>query len=277
MTDPVDNHSHGDGVGSFLRESITPGLAIVADLIAVITLLVAGTGIQGARLAAITLGVVSVVAATSYILAGQTRTSRRKRWASSVAIVGVIALLVGIFVPVSTRSSGSTASSTPSSQFSPASSVTPVPSLSPGSAFEMELNVRTAEGWVREVTTTPSNGYQFMATYRNSGTTHHRDVVMIVELPEGLAYIPGSTRLVNSSNPNGLSTSDNIASKVGINIGDYQSGAIAYVLFTAYLAGGDKFPCREKTIVPQLKIIIDGGYKSAEAVVKVRKRGCGGT
>ena len=54
-------------------------------------------------------------------------------------------------------------------------------------------------------------------------------LVLRITLPDGIEYVPSSTVLFNSTNPEGLVVSDNITTSSGINIGGYYPQSNAYV------------------------------------------------
>lgn len=94
-----------------------------------------------------------------------------------------------------------------------------------------------------------------------------------VDLPAEITYLPGSTRLKNGTNPDGIMTSDNIA-KVGINIGKYAQQGAGYVSFAAKLAGSDTFPCGSRTLAPLATVLTSDLKLSAETIVRVQNN-CG--
>jgi uncharacterized repeat protein (TIGR01451 family) len=83
----------------------------------------------------------------------------------------------------------------------------------------------------------------YMITYQNIGNSEEDNVIVRDNMPPGMSLVPGTTKLYNQSNPNGvLINSDNIASG-GIVIGNYNPGAGAYVTFEMKLPAASQLAC----------------------------------
>jgi uncharacterized repeat protein (TIGR01451 family) len=96
------------------------------------------------------------------------------------------------------------------------------------------LNGETGtESWRKNVNASPGDIVNFQVLFKNSTGAVREDIVIKNTLPDGLAYIADSTLLYNGSNPDGLKSIDGVTSGTGINIGDYGSGANAYLRFSA--------------------------------------------
>lgn len=83
----------------------------------------------------------------------------------------------------------------------------------------------------------------YMITYQNIGNSEEDNVVIRDNMPPGMSLVPGTTKLYNQSNPNGvLINSDNIASG-GIVIGNYNPGGGGYVTFEMKLPAAAQLAC----------------------------------
>lgn len=78
---------------------------------------------------------------------------------------------------------------------------------------------------------------EFQFEYRNTSDDVHHDVAVRDILPKSLQYIAGSTRFYTANYPDGAKIDqDNIVSN-GLNIGNYATGANAFIRFRAEVVG----------------------------------------
>lgn len=124
--------------------------------------------------------------------------------------------------------------------------------------------------WVESYTAQPGETVDFLIQYKNVGEIQHDDVTIRDTLPEGLAYVTGSTTYGNSIHPSGTKASDNITG-TGINIGSYAPGANAWVIFSAKVANVDDLDCGLNSLVNNAKVTTGGGSISDDATVTVTK------
>jgi uncharacterized repeat protein (TIGR01451 family) len=137
----------------------------------------------------------------------------------------------------------------------------------------LTLEVGSPGHWFSEATTSPNAVLQFDISYHNQSTHAQNDVVLHVDLPAGMTYVPGTSRVKNSTNVNGLQISDNLPGP-GVNIGDYDPGATAYLIFSVSIGEADSFSCGPRTLIPQTTVRSGSETAGAEAVVHVVKS-CG--
>jgi uncharacterized repeat protein (TIGR01451 family) len=91
------------------------------------------------------------------------------------------------------------------------------------------------QNWVTQNSAKPGDKLEYLITFKNEGNTVLRNVVVGDNMPAHVAYVNGTTMLRNGSNPNGIKiTSDNIT-KGGIDVGNYNPGAVGYVWFQAQI------------------------------------------
>ena len=142
----------------------------------------------------------------------------------------------------------------------------------PNFTVSKQVRISGAEDWEETVTADPGDSVDFLITYRNTGTTRQNDVVIRDSLPTGMTYIDGSTYVVNSTNPDGIQVSDNIVTAGGINIGDYNAGAAAYVKFSARVAANDNLPvCGINNLNNVATVRTNNGSKTDNSIVTVRR------
>ena len=148
------------------------------------------------------------------------------------------------------------------------------PQFGTNNNFEMSKQVRK-EGdttWSENANVKPGDTVDFLIGYKNIGTSYQQNVAAKDVLPAGLTYVPGSSNLRNTVNPNGLKIDDNIVQQSGTNIGSYMPGANAYVTFKAKVTNNDALPmCGPNKLINKAQVIVDGGYKEDDASVTVPK------
>lgn len=87
--------------------------------------------------------------------------------------------------------------------------------------------------WKVENTAKPGETLEYLITFKNEGNTQLKNVVVGDNMPAYVSYVKGTTQLKNGANPNGIKiTSDNITTG-GIDVGNYNPGAVGYVWFAA--------------------------------------------
>ena len=112
----------------------------------------------------------------------------------------------------------------------------------PKFTFKAEVKKGTEGEWQKDLSAVnPQVGdtLRFMMYYANTGDVIQDDVVFSSDLIEGLGYVDGSTE-IRTSTADGPwtrpATHDTITS-VGLNLGDFEPGAEAYVIFEAEVIG----------------------------------------
>ncbi|MGB4420597.1 MAG: hypothetical protein WBI29_02250 [Candidatus Saccharimonadales bacterium] len=140
----------------------------------------------------------------------------------------------------------------------------------PNFTVSKQVRLNGTKDWKKTESVDPGDSVDFLVTYQNNGTTRQNDVVVSDTLPNGMTYIADSTYIVNSTNPDGLRVSNNIVTKGGINIGDYNAGATAYVKFSAKVAVNDSLPrCGANNLNNVATVRTNNGSKTDNAIVTV--------
>lgn len=136
--------------------------------------------------------------------------------------------------------------------------------------FEVQKQVSPSgqKQWQENYAAKPGEKVDYKITYRNTGTTTQNNVNIKDKLPAGVVYQPGSTKLQNATNPNGIGVSDNVIAN-GINIGDYAANGNAVVTYTATVAPQNELKCGPNTLTNTASAITTGGSKSDTANVTV--------
>ncbi len=80
----------------------------------------------------------------------------------------------------------------------------------------------------------PGDTLTYKVVFTNTGTTDLTNVTFHDKLPEGVALVAGTTKLVNAANPNGLTMKDIIGAN-GFNTGLYGKGTTATITYQVKL------------------------------------------
>lgn len=144
--------------------------------------------------------------------------------------------------------------------------------------YSIENQVRLFGGdktWGNSVDAKIGDKVEFRVAYKNNSNVDQMNVMIKDILPSGLRLIPGSTKIVNTTYPNGgIIEQDDITSK-GINIGGYTSGSNAFVRFQAEVVD-DNLVCGKTALVNWAQGGVDKATIQDYAKVIVTKD-CGGT
>lgn len=106
----------------------------------------------------------------------------------------------------------------------------------PSFTFAKDVRTNGTKDWADSTLAKPGDKVDYRLSYKNTGTTEQKNVVMKDVLPAGVSYVAGSTKLQNATFPSGKVIEDGI-NGAGVNIGNYAPGANAYLVFTATVAG----------------------------------------
>lgn len=149
--------------------------------------------------------------------------------------------------------------------------------------FSMKVRVASVEvdktvaldgdtSWSESVTTEPGQTVNFSLEADNNGNARINSVTLRDLLPNGLSYVAGSSKVIDSNNPNGVSVSDNVVSDGGINIGDLPNDTNAILTFRAKVAGANYFDCGVTTLTNTAQVVAIGFNGDEDtASVKVEK------
>lgn len=120
----------------------------------------------------------------------------------------------------------------------------------------------------------PGEKVDFRITFKNTGESTLKNVIIKDALPAGMTYVAGTAKLQNSNYvyPNMYSLNEKLFSE-GSNIGTYTVGANAFVTFSATVNSNDKLAvCGLNSLRNVAKAETDFGNKEDDAVVTVDKK-----
>lgn len=138
--------------------------------------------------------------------------------------------------------------------------------------FNVTKQVRKSgdTAWNKSVNVNIGDTVDYQISYKNTGDAPQDDVLVNDYLPTGMTYVAGSTYIKNSTNTNPLQLPDDLTTPTGINIGDYQANAPAYVKFSAKVTDTSLI-CGTKTYTNKARVTVNNGYKEDTADVVVSK------
>lgn len=136
---------------------------------------------------------------------------------------------------------------------------------SPSFAYSSSVRVAGSERWLQDTEARRGDRIEIRLAYANYGSVSQDNVVLKNIIPRGLVYTPGSSELLNFTNPNGLTIGDGINGD-GVNIGHYSTGANAFLYFEAAV---DSDACGELTILSAAEAT--NGNKQSASLVKLNE------
>lgn len=147
------------------------------------------------------------------------------------------------------------------------------PQFGTASNFNVTKQVRKSgdTAWQKSVAVNPGDSVDYQVSYKNISEARQNNVVFQDMLPAGVSYIAGSTYLKNGTNPSPLKISDNLTTSTGVNVGDYNKDATAYVKFSAKVNDDPSLRCGTKTYTNTARVVVDNGYKEDSADVTITK------
>ena len=152
------------------------------------------------------------------------------------------------------------------------------PQFAPTPNFAVQKKVSEAgkNNWQENIAVKAEQTVDYRVEYKNTGSTQQDNVVIKDQLPAGVTYVPGSSRLVNTQtikqDPKGKKLTDGITTAQGINIGSHAAGANSFVIFQATVAkNADLAKCGENILINKAVVETDNGSKNDTANVTVTK------
>ena len=146
----------------------------------------------------------------------------------------------------------------------------------PNLEISKEVKILGTDTWSEKVTAKSGDTVRYRIHVKNSGNTTLKNVVVRDILPAGLTYVAGSTTIVNTAHPKGVALSDGIVTEKGINLGDYASGAGAWLYFNATVDKSVSEKCNPSTLrnIVETSAGTSTGTKQDTADVYVEGKTC---
>jgi uncharacterized repeat protein (TIGR01451 family) len=134
----------------------------------------------------------------------------------------------------------------------------------PSFTFTKQVKVNGTTGWKESVSVAPGTKVDYLLSYKNtSSTVEQKNVTFKDQLPAGLTYVAGSSRLTAGSTTTNKVVGDGI-STTGLNVGDYSPGSAAYLVFSATANGA---PCTTMTNTAAVETL-SGNLKDTASVTQ---------
>jgi len=142
----------------------------------------------------------------------------------------------------------------------------------PDFSFQKHVRLGTG-GWQKSMTAKAGDIVEFRLLYKNTGGTEQANVTLRDVLPAGMEYVQGSTMGYSPASPNGVKLSDNLFG-AGLNIGTYQPGDEAYVIYKAKVLADSATSCDGRSMKNSARATTSDGEKSDNATVVVDREDC---
>lgn len=138
----------------------------------------------------------------------------------------------------------------------------------PNFTFKKDVRIAGTKGWQDSVTAKKGDKVEYLLSYDNTGSTQQKDVTFKDELPNGINYVGGSSKLTNASSPSGAAVGDGI-SKTGMNVGNYNGQSNAFLMFSATINTDTCGP-----LINRAAVETSNGHKTDTATVNVTGANC---
>lgn len=122
-----------------------------------------------------------------------------------------------------------------------------------------------------EIVVKPGEKIDFKIDYKNTGTVNQLDIKVYDQMPDGLAYIPGTSFFKASVNKEGSFVSDKLFDG-GINLGDYKPGDSMWITYKVEVKDDDKiFPCGDTVVYNNSSVATANGTGHDKVKITVRR------
>lgn len=116
--------------------------------------------------------------------------------------------------------------------------ITDIDNFTPNFMVEQKVRLVDTDEWGKAIEAQIGDIVEFQIQYKNISDDDQDNVMVKDILPSSLHYVPGTTKVYNSVNRDGIEIEqDYIATDKAIKIGNYKPGANAYVRFSAEVVG----------------------------------------
>ena len=101
-----------------------------------------------------------------------------------------------------------------------------------GFIISSRFRVKGTKKWKYHIKAKPGDIIRNFIEVRNNAQQSSKNTIIKIILPKGTRYIPESTKLYNTSNPDGLKVSDNIVANSGMNVGSYKPNGNFFIVYS---------------------------------------------
>ena len=116
----------------------------------------------------------------------------------------------------------------------------------PPADFTVQKQVRkegATDGFKETTAVNPGDKVDYRIEVKNTGGSQLNNVTLKDQLPTGVSFVPGTVKILDTNNPSGafVQDGDKLVTD-GINIGHFNPGGNAYIIFKAKVASNDQLP-----------------------------------
>lgn len=134
-----------------------------------------------------------------------------------------------------------------------------------------QVRIKGTTEWKESVDAKIGDILEFQIGYKNISGQTVTDVLMQDTLPTNMAYVAGSTKLMNANHPTGVAIVEDSIVNEGIHIGDYTNGSNAFVMFEAKVVNHNLVCSKDNMLVNWVKITAGSVTRKENAVVMIPK------
>lgn len=120
-------------------------------------------------------------------------------------------------------------------------------------SYSIKKSVRfegqTKDDWKESINAKQGDVVEWRIEFRNEGTTVLENVAIYDQLPENMKIVSGSTKLINTAHPSGISAGSDAVVSNSLDIGDYAPKSNGIVAFKATVDPDKKIECGTKKLL----------------------------
>jgi uncharacterized repeat protein (TIGR01451 family) len=143
----------------------------------------------------------------------------------------------------------------------------------PSVGVQKVVRKKGAAGGVTNLAVLPGDRLEYILTGKNLGNARLDNLVLRDALPKGITFVPGTVKLYNGSNPQGVVINNNYLFSGGVNTGHVGPGAQVFITFEATVDPIEKLACGLNTM--KNVAIVDteqtGEYNNSATVTTEKK------
>ncbi len=118
-------------------------------------------------------------------------------------------------------------------------------------SYSIQKSVRhegeTSNDWKESIKAEAGKNVEWRIEFKNIGSTELKQVKVVDQVPAGMTVVPGSVKLYNGNYPSGYTFPDSAiqsnGKQINVNIGNYNPGINAFVIFKTAVPKADDLDC----------------------------------
>lgn len=144
----------------------------------------------------------------------------------------------------------------------------------PSVSVKKEVRKKGSTGaGVTQMAVKPGDHLEYLLTAKNIGNATLNNVVLRDKLPAHITFVPGTVKLYNGPNPNGVVINNDYLFQGGVNAGTVGPGATVFISFEAKVAAEDELECGNNSLknIVVVKSTQTGEYNNNATVTVTRE------